>query len=388
MQSTFIEAKFQIIGNGGTKMFTHKKTIFLTIVLLFALVLSACEAEGEQQDLTPAPGDNPAAENGEGIPVTGEEDEMSTPTAEGELEATEPMEEEMTPTVEEPVVDSTPQEEGIEADYSPPPVSAGERLPITRSARIMPETARPEFMHLSNWMELEVVDTAGVRIGSVDDYVLNTCEAHIIYVAIQTEANGVALMPYEVVTLGGGILDADHQVIAVPVSADEFQDAPTIDANTGITDVTWETETRNFWSNYLNLSNLTTECTSASDGTVLIDYASNILEARIQDGNGEPIGNIEEVILFPETGLLRYMVINIEDDSQNQGYRLAPLGAVNIESQEAEGETVLVLLVERQELMESPAYDNIPETNQENWDAEAFDYWSQYVPMTQEALPE
>ena len=241
-------------------------------------------------------------------------------------------------------------------------------------------TARSEMMQISTWMDFEVTDTAGTWIGSVHDYVLNTCEAHIIYVAIQTGNGELILMPYEVVTLGGGYLDPEDRVIAVPIAAGEFENAPTVAADLDITIVTWETETRDFWSNYLNLSNLTPACL-IGDNVVIIDYASNILGASIQDGNGQPIGTIEDVTLYPETGLLRFVVISLDEG----GYRLAPMGAINIESQGAESETAFVMLVEREILMSSPAYDSIPDTTQDNWEGEPLEYWSSHVPMTREA---
>jgi sporulation protein YlmC with PRC-barrel domain len=360
-------------------MLNKTKMAFLTVFLLFALVLTACEPEGEPQDLTPAPQDTPVAENGEGVPVTGEE-EVPTVTPEGETEVDVTPEAELTPVAEEPEVDTAPQDDTKYRDYGRVPVTSGEGLPMS-TTQFATATARSEMMQISNWMDFEITDTAGTWIGSVHDYVLNTCEAHIIYVAIQTSDSGdLILMPYEVVTLGGGYLDPEARVIAVPIAASEIENAPAIAADMDITDVTWEAESRDFWSNYLNLSNLSTECLATTD-TVLIDYASNILGARIQDGNGQPLGAIEEVTLYPETGLLRFVVISLDEG----GYRLAPMGAINIESQEAGGETVFVLLVERQVLMSSPAYDRIPDTTQDNWESQPFEYWSQHVPMTREA---
>jgi sporulation protein YlmC with PRC-barrel domain len=399
-------------------MFTKSRMALLTILIVFAFALSACDVDGEIQDGTPAP-ETPVAENGEGIPATGEEEiatpEMDTPTPEDEVVV------EVTPEVEAtPEVDVAPtDEEGIERYYGQVPVTSGQQAPMSRAAEIMPVEARAEMMRLSNWMDFEVIDTAGNRIGTVHDYVLNMCEAHIIYVAIQTDNNDLVLMPYEVVTLGSGILDVEERAIVVSIAADEILGGPTIEVDADITDVAWETETRRFWGNYLTLSNLTTEClaapTTAAQGqqddaqdndqdadqndeqagqavdriaVVRIDYASNMLEARIQDGNGQPIGVIEDVMLYPETGLLRYLVVNFDEDvQQGRGYVLIPFGAVNIETQEIGEQTVLVLLVERQILMTAPAYDQIPDTTQETWDAEAFEYWSQHVAMTQEDMP-
>jgi sporulation protein YlmC with PRC-barrel domain len=368
-----------IIGKGGLKMFTRKKMIFVTILLLFALMVAACEPEGQPADTTPAPEDTPVADNGEGIPATGEEDVPTiTPETDSEIEATPDTA--LTPDTEESEVDTTPQDGTEYRDYGRVPITAGEGLPMS-TTQFATATARSEMMQISNWMDFEVTDTAGNWIGSVHDYVLNTCEAHIIYVAIQTSDNGdLILMPYEVVTLGGGFLDPEARVIAIPIAASEIENAPTVAADTDITDVNWETESRSFWSNYLNLSNLTTVCL-IGDNVVLIDYASNILGARIQDGNGQPLGTIEDVTLYPETGLLRFVVISLDEG----GYRFAPMGAINIETQETDGETVFVLLVEREILMSSPAYDSIPDTTQDNWEGEPLEYWSQHVPMTREA---
>jgi sporulation protein YlmC with PRC-barrel domain len=405
---------------------------FLTIGILFTLLLSACDG-GQVQDGTPAPDGTPIFENGEGIPPTGD-DETATP----EIELTPTSE--GTAVVDTPAAETTPTSgtttgDGTYRDYGQVPVTSGQRAPQSQAAQIMPETARSEIVLLSNWMDLVVIDSAGNRIGTVHDYVLNTCEAHIIYVAIQLDGEGetgrnVVLMPYEVVTLGGGILDVDERVIVVAISAEEFRNAPTISVDADITDVTWETETRDYWSEYVTISDLSTECMAVLTGSlpganindnengnlndndnvnensnlndndnnnqsaqtgdrttvVKIDYASNILQARIQDGNGQAIGVVEDVTLFPESGLLRFLVVNMNADGQ-QGYVLIPFGAVNIESQDAAGNTVLVLLVERQILMSAPTFDQLPDTTQDNWDGESFEYWSEFVPLTREDMP-
>jgi sporulation protein YlmC with PRC-barrel domain len=418
-------------------MFTKTRMAFLTIGILLTLLLSACEG-GQVQDGTPAPDGTPVIENGEGIPPTGN-DETATPEID------------LTPTVEGPAIVDTPAAETTPTsamttgedtyrDYGQVPVTSGQRAPQTRAAQIMPETGRSEIVLLSNWMDLVVIDSAGNRIGTVHDYVLNTCEAHIIYVAIQLDGEGetgrnVVLMPYEVVTLGGGILDVDERVIVVAISADEFRNAPFISVDDDITDVTWETETRDYWSGYVTMSDLSTECMAVLTGqgnrnqnnnantndnensnlndndnenanlndndndnnnqsaragdrtaVVKIDYASNILQARIQDGNGQAIGVVEDVTLFPESGLLRFLIVDMNADGQ-QGYVLIPFGAVNIELQEAADDTVLVLLVERQILMNAPTFEQLPDTTQDNWDSDSFEFWSQHVPMTREDMP-
>jgi sporulation protein YlmC with PRC-barrel domain len=383
-------------GNGGLSMIKKFRIGVWTIVLLMALMASACEPNGQAQDGTPAVQETPTTENGDGVPVTGDEGgtqpEMDTPTPEADVEEEATPEPEMTPTPEEPEeADTETVKDADYRDYGQVPVTSGQRAPMTRSAQMLPDTARGDLMLLSTWLDFEVVDTAGNHIGSVHDYVLNTCEAHIIYVAIQANDGELVLMPYEVVTLGGGIIDYEARVIAVSIAADEIQNAPTIRDDADITDVTWEADSRTFWENYMNLSNLTTACHAPTpDGSrlVLIDYASNLLQARFQDGNGQPIGVVEEIIVFPETGLLRYFVINLEEETQQgQRYVLVPLGALNIRSQDAAGETVLVLLVERQVLMSAPVFDQVPDTTQQNWEGQSLQYWSQHVPMTRDQLP-
>jgi sporulation protein YlmC with PRC-barrel domain len=408
-------------------MFTKTRMAFLTIVILFTLLLSACEG-GQVQDGTPAPNETPIVEDGEGIPETGEDETVTpeielTPTSDGTTVVD-------TPAAETTLTSDTMTGEGTYRDYGQVPVTSGQMAPQSRAAQIMPETARSEMTLLSNWMDLVVIDSAGNRIGTVHDYVLNTCEAHIIYVAIQLDGeddtlDNLVLMPYEVVTLGGGILDADERVMVVAISSDEFRNAPAISVDADITDVTWETEARDYWSGYVTISDLSTECMAVLTGqsnnnqnnnanandnensnlndndndntnqsvqagdrttVVKIDYASNILQARVQDGNGQAIGVVEDVHLFPESGLLRFLVVNMNAEGQ-QGYVLIPFGAINIESQDIAGDTVLVLLVERQILMNAPTFDQLPDTTQDNWDGESFEYWSEFVPMTSEDMP-
>jgi hypothetical protein len=77
--------------------------------------------------------------------------------------------------------------------------------------------------------------------------------------------DNLVLMPYEVVTLGGGILDVDEQVMVVAISADEFRNAPAISVDADITDVTWETEARDYWSGYVTIERSVNRVYGSSD---------------------------------------------------------------------------------------------------------------------------
>lgn len=112
-----------------------------------------------------------------------------------------------------------------------------------------------------------------------------------------------------------------------------------------------------------------------------------MLEAQLQDGAGQPLGQVEEVILLPESGRLQFVAIRLDESLQNGGsLALVPLRALNVihpgEDRSGGGaasEFALVLLVEQAILENAPSLDTLPNTAEEGWNGESFQYWQEYV---------
>jgi hypothetical protein len=107
---------------------------------------------------------------------------------------------------------------------------------------------------------------------------------------------------------------------------------------------------------------------------------------QLQDGNGNLIGQVEEVLVEPESGWLPFMAIRPNEDLQaGSGLILVPFGALNIAANEDGATQNLVLLVEPGIFENAPTVDRLPSPG--GWEGNAFQYWSQHVPMTREELP-
>jgi sporulation protein YlmC with PRC-barrel domain len=301
-----------------------------------------------------------------------------------------------------PDTGASPDEgEQQQADPAPAgdvPAELGQQDPVIRGAHVIPETGRENATLLSELLNYQVADLNGTHLGTVDNYVLNLCEAHIIYIVMEADRSlelqgELVVVPYEAVTLEGGVIDVDSQTIFLNFEASQLAGATAYQDRIHLADLQWEADARGYWSEMMNLSNLTTECrVPAQDGQgrqpiVRISYATEVLGAELVNGLGEQIGHIEEVVIVPESGWMRLAAIRSGGLLQaGQGLLAAPPGALSIYSENEGEDLVLVLLVEDEVLENSPRIESLPETDP-GWEGRFFDYWSQYLPMTREDLP-
>lgn len=376
-----------------------KTTLLVSGFLVLALFLAACGPADDQE--FPA---EPGLDGSMGDPAPGEIPGISEDPA---TEAVEPPMDETigaTATVPGPVETDTVPTTPFPADETPAPTQPGTGTgdAALRGAQVIPETGREDATMLSKLLGYQIVVPNGTTIGSVDDYILNLCEAHIVYVvleaapSIELEDGNLVVFPYEMVTLQEGVIDVDQRVITVNVDAEQFADGPSVGERLDLTTTEWEDDIRNHWSEVGRLSNLSTVCpVPASTGTegagrqeiTRIAYAMEVMDMRLLDGNGNLIGEVEEVLVEPESGWLPYMAIRPNENLQTDGgLVLVPFGALNLDTSGggATQDQNLVLLVEPEVLENAPTVDSLPA---DGMDGSTFDYWSQHVPMTREELP-
>jgi sporulation protein YlmC with PRC-barrel domain len=376
-----------------------KKSILLVSALLVvALILTACGPTDEGEIPSDAPGfSDPMSDPTPGeIPGVG-----VTPTA--QLDTEEPA---------DPAMEATPTAAPVETETLPTTSPPAEETPATtpqtgetgegtlRGAQVVPDTGREQATLLSELLGYQLVDQNGNNLGSVDDFILNLCEAHIVYVVLDAdpslnlETGNLAVFPYETVTLENGVIDVDQRVITVNLASEQFASAPSTTERFDLATTDWEADIRSHWSEVGRLSNLSTECRvpaagnedSATQTVTRIGYATEVLDMQLQDGNGNLIGQVEEVLVEPESGWLPYMAIRPNENLEaGTSLILVPFGALNITSHEDGATQNLVLLVEPDILENAPTVDSLPASN--GWEGNAFQYWSQHVPMTREELP-
>jgi sporulation protein YlmC with PRC-barrel domain len=283
----------------------------------------------------------------------------------------------------EPLVSpSTSQPEPTEAIA---PTSSG-WPPQTNAAEIQPPEMRGELNLLSNLLGFQVVDINGAPLGIAADYVINTCETFIIYISLQPDPSvnnqsGMRMMlPFEMVTLNSGVLDAVAKTIGSYLPPEPFQFAPLVPEAMNLTPTGWETGTRDYWSPFIRLSDLTTECMvpdPVSGELVPVyktAYASELLEAKLKDGLEKELGTVVEAILEPESGKLRFYVVKL---SENQSMTLVPLSKTNIPKEvlDSGSPISLVLLTENEKLLNAPRFDSLEDATSGGAFQAAFEYW-------------
>ena len=412
----------------------RKITSFLGIFIVLALALAACSTGtgNESNNETGAQTPGVLTTN---IPNTGATaSSLETPTS--VFSSTSPLTGTSVITGT-PIATSTPSIEATTAVTGTPSaaVAVATQLPLTNRAQIVPDTGRPQATRLSNLMQYHVEDKNGNTLGTVNDYILNMCEAHILYIVLNPDSTlGVSgkqiLIPFEAVTLGGGKINVDQKAIVLNLDSSVVSGAPAYDiANLDLVKVDWEYQVQAYWSNYVKLS-LTSICqvpppklivppnaavpsqvTSTVQvtgtvqttgtmqtpsepnmpidqvGTTKLALASTVLSHSLVDGNGNILGTVQEMVLVPESGLLRYVVVQLDPSLQaGQKIVLVPIRAINVQHEMA-GKTSLVLLVKTDILKNAPQFNNNLNNNDTSWDQAAFNYWSQYVPLQKQSQP-
>lgn len=119
-----------------------------------------------------------------------------------------------------------------------------------------------EVEALTEMLRYRVVDNNGNELGRVRDYIVNTCEAHVLYIVMSSSsANGSVLIPYEAVSLNKNRpQNAPADALVVNFDASLLASVPAVDLKT--TDLTapdWDAAVMAFWKQNIPIS-LTSAC--------------------------------------------------------------------------------------------------------------------------------
>jgi sporulation protein YlmC with PRC-barrel domain len=332
-----------------------------------------------------------------GEPTAPAEPEVEVPST-PIMEPTEPVPTETSPQPTDAPTE-VPEQEEVPAEpagepVQPPPADLpsapppGELPPQTSAADLRPADRREDLIVLSNLMGYQVLDINGQNLGVVTDYIINTCETYIIYFVqqpggvLESPPGDRLIVPFEVVTINNGYLDAGAQAIGVHLTADHFAAAPRFPESMPLLPSSWEPQVWAYWPQYVRLGVLTTECNvpSSDGGPVAVQkiaYASQLLVADLQDALQETLGTVREILIEPESGKMHFFVVEVADGS---GFVLVPPGAVNIPEWALEpgNDITLVLLAENQMLFNAPRVDGLEEAASGSARQEAWDYWANY----------
>lgn len=253
----------------------RKSSLIFSLILIFTLLLSACAggnngngsntgypADGMETQPIPDTGatdgvdvNTPAVDSTSSLDVT-EAVETATATTGGDAteEATEESTEATTPTTAA----------GGSDDASTTPTAdsggqAGGSKPGGEGAGIIgiPQTGSTGYVGLAAMMDWEVVGADGSQIGTVQDYVVNTCEAHILYLVVDPaeeitpQGGQQILIPFEAV-LGelneGSSLDLEQRSFTLKQNAVDLTAAPGVDIATADMETPdWSEDILTYW---------------------------------------------------------------------------------------------------------------------------------------------
>jgi len=198
--------------------------------------------------------------------------------------------------------------------------------------------------------------------------------------AVSDQAGMRMMLPFEMVTINSGVLDAETNSIGMYLPFEPFPPAPIVPDTMNLTPTDWEPGVMEYWNHFVRLGVLTTECvvTDPVSGNPMpvykTAYASELLGAALRDGIGNDLGTVLEAVLEPESGKLHFYVIELID---NQGLTLVPLGATNIPKEvlDSGAEISLELLTENEILLNAPRFDSLEEATSGGAIKAAFEYW-------------
>lgn len=275
----------------------------------------------------------------------------------------------------------------VGADEAPPAAEAPvepvvrDKPPQSQAAEIRPAEMREQLTYLSNLVGYQVLDENGDLLGVAADYIVNSCETYIIYILMDpVESLGVPpenyiVIPFEAVTVNSGALDAQNEAIHLRLVPGQFVGAPTLAVGQDLTPTDWEADVQAFWSDHIRIGVLGTSCNVPGGPVYKIAYATDLIGVELYDGLQNPLGNVQEAILEPESGKLGFYIVNPNDGN---GLVMLHLRATNIpkEALQPGAQLSLVLLTEPQVFWEAPRINSPEEAANFDLQSQMRDYWN------------
>ncbi len=281
-------------------------------------------------------------------------------------------------------VSSSAKQVSAPADGSPGPVNKAQKPPQTHAAGIQPPEQRQELTRLSSLLKFKVIGRDGVALGQVSDFIINTCETYIIYFTVipdgtlKIASGGDLVIPFEVVTINSGVLDAAAKTISIYMTPAQVAASPVFAAPLTLLPYSpWEDAVRAYWMSVARVGILKSECkaggSNSANAVHKIAYATQLIGAQLKDGNHVLLGTVEDAILEPESGKLGFYVVKLLDGS----LVMLPLGQTNIPQEAlAPGKTIeLVLLADTNQLLGAPHIANVEQAMLTQTQSTARGYW-------------
>lgn len=288
------------------------------------------------------------------------------------------------------------------------PVEVTAAMPVTGEDTSVPNSTQPEGPSdatataehdlvaaypnlLSELGAYALENENGENLGSVEGFVLDRADGDLVYVAASVGgvlgiSQQVMLLPYTGLKIAG--LDAFQRTEPGPttepaaqddlfrgvfvisgLSADDLATAPGFTAGelpAAASRPGWDGAAQAYWSGRADLP----EIGAAPDGPNPV-YLEQALDLNARSANGQTVGEIADLVIDPAAGRLTHLLLVPDAGlALDRGVFVLPFAAVEWQVGE-DGEHWIVL--DAAQLADAPvleAVEDLPDTTQDNWDAE------------------
>ena len=372
----------------------RKLTLLLSLLVVFALVLSACAPAEDTGEPTPGVGDTPEIVDTPVLPPETTPQLTAEITPEITTEITPEVTTEVTP---EETLEGTPEttpEEGVFLDTNP--------------------TLASELIGLG------VRNAEGDNLGEIQELIVDRENGDIHYAVVG--AGGFLGIGERLILVPFAALDVDpraqevDQLVHLNVDQEVLTEAPNFEDLPDVTVADWDADVRTYWQEHVDVLPVT----GPEGQPVRAIRISDPTDIDIQNPNGEDLGDIGDMVLDLDAGSVSYVILatggaldlgecllpvpwssietTADEDLVTEGTPAAgatplveetPVAGATPGATPAAGDTgdegivetgdvVFVLDTAAYDLGTAPCFvsmDEFPETREPDWDTEIRNFW-------------
>jgi len=271
------------------------------------------------------------------------------------------------------------------------PIVATQTITATE---VIPPTGFVDPGRVSNLLDFDVWNPNDEQIGTAEDMILNLEEQKIDYLLIEVGGflgigGKLVAVPYDLMEVVGADATSEDElqnVFILDASREELESAPEFDRQAlpqvGQPAGDYDAIFSSHWMTGTESMTGTVEIPQATDtsdpvtGTELqgVVLASQVLDLNVVDANGDDLASVEDIIADPQSGDIRYLVVEVSGIEDLEGdWIFVPLEALSVDVTN----DVPVASVDRDVLAGAPSFlaDELPDTTVVDWDADIRAYW-------------
>ncbi|MFZ6028632.1 MAG: PRC-barrel domain-containing protein [Chloroflexota bacterium] len=257
---------------------------------------------------------------------------------------------------------------------------------------------------VSNLLDFDVWNNNGEQIGAVEDLVIDmhaNGEGYRAHYAI-IEVGGflgiggkLVAVPYEILRPGteeSGIIDDPERAFFLDVSRETVETAPEFDRDVfpelgEPTDAGYDAGWDTYWYAQTGIEpqeTMAPQVTQTADGTTPDPMlgtriegavlATQLLDLDVQTDYDTEFGDVQDVIVNPDSGEVLYLIVEISDMGDLDGqWMLVPLHVFVVDADAGR----LVVIGTEEDLIGAPTYEanQLPDTANPDWDTDVRNYW-------------